>query len=86
LVKKVTDKFAELKKAFNPAKIFKALTKYLVIGAIIGVVFVALKILLLNGQQVCSMQLKQSLMNLPQVLANGFKTQFNLSLIKQKNS
>ena len=41
--KKVTDKFAELKKAFNPAKIFKALKKYLVIGAIIGVVFVAFK-------------------------------------------
>jgi phage-related protein len=40
---KVTDKFAELKKAFNPAKIFKALKKYLVIGALIGVVFVAFK-------------------------------------------
>lgn len=40
---KVTGKFAELKKAFNPAKIFKSLTKYLVIGALIGVIFVSFK-------------------------------------------
>ena len=41
--KKATDKFAELKKAFNPAKIFKSLSKYLAIGALIGVIFVAFK-------------------------------------------
>lgn len=41
--KKATDKFAELKKSFNPAKIFKSLSKYLAIGALIGVIFVAFK-------------------------------------------
>lgn len=41
--KKTTNKFAELKKAFSPAKIFKSLSKYLAIGALVTVIFVSFK-------------------------------------------
>jgi len=41
--KKATNKIADLKKAFSPGKIFKSLSKYLAIGALIGVIFVAFK-------------------------------------------
>jgi len=41
--KKTTSKIADLKKSFSPANIFKSLSKYLAIGALIGVIFVAFK-------------------------------------------
>ena len=41
--KKATNKFAELKKAFSPAKIFKSLSKYLAIGALVTIIFVSFK-------------------------------------------
>jgi hypothetical protein len=56
----------------------------LIIGALIGVVVVALKMPLPNGQQVCSMQLKQSLLNSPTSIGQWFQDSIQPIIDKAK--